>query len=122
MSHLIQDWTKKECKQEVIRLRVQLATLRRERDEANAKFTELNKSLMVELRDPSGTIWEHAKALQKERDELSKQYHELLYAVARKHEGETRHQTALRYIQQTEANCCSGPADSARAKQGEGQT
>jgi len=29
-------------------------------------------------------------------------YNELLYAVARKHPNETRHQTALRYIQQAE--------------------
>ena len=31
-------------------------------------------------------------------------YHELLYAVGNKHPGETRHQTALRYIQQAEAS------------------
>jgi hypothetical protein len=30
-------------------------------------------------------------------------YQELLYAVASKHPGETRHQTALRYIRQAEA-------------------
>ena len=29
-------------------------------------------------------------------------YHELLYAVQHKHSGETRHETALRYIQQAE--------------------
>ena len=39
-------------------------------------------------------------------------YHELLYQVANKHPGETRHQTALRYIQQaergeTQASGCS---------------
>jgi hypothetical protein len=36
-----------------------------------------------------------------ERD--SRLYHELLYAVARKFRGETRHQTALRYIREAEA-------------------
>ena len=34
--------------------------------------------------------------------ELEKQYHELLYAVGNKYEGESRHQTALRYIEQAE--------------------
>lgn len=29
-------------------------------------------------------------------------YHELLFAVANKHPGETRHETALRYIRQAE--------------------
>ena len=34
---------------------------------------------------------------------LSGLYGELLFAVSRKHEGETRHQTALRYIRKAEA-------------------
>lgn len=38
----------------------------------------------------------------KEREEAVAKYQELLMAVEFKHEGETRHQTALRYIQQTE--------------------
>ena len=33
---------------------------------------------------------------------LAAQYEELLYAVARKYPGETRHETALRYIRQAE--------------------
>lgn len=42
-------------------------------------------------------------------------YDELLYAVGNKYPGETRHQTALRYIQQAEAprisaTQCEGPA------------
>ncbi len=39
--------------------------------------------------------------LQKAR-EIADLYNELLQAVEYKHEGETRHQTALRYIQQVE--------------------
>ncbi len=35
-------------------------------------------------------------------------YHELLYAVGNKHEGESRHETALRYIKQAETS--GGPA------------
>ena len=44
-------------------------------------------------------------------EELEKrraEYSELLMAVVVKHEGESRHQTALRYIQEREA-ICSGP-------------
>ncbi len=51
----------------------------------------------------------------RECDRLDKLYHELLYAVATKHPGETRHQTALRYIRQTETpslNCASSREDS----------
>jgi hypothetical protein len=36
-----------------------------------------------------------------------KLYDELLYAVERKFPNETRHQTALRYIQETEKRCNS---------------
>lgn len=35
-------------------------------------------------------------------DAISQLYHELLYAVTKKFPNETRHQTALRYIQQAE--------------------
>jgi hypothetical protein len=52
-------------------------TLERELAEAKAdaaswkkKFKDLDHSLMCELRDPNGTIWECAKALQDERDQL----------------------------------------------------
>ena len=37
-----------------------------------------------------------------EREHLAAAYYELLMAVARKFPGETRHQTALRYIRETE--------------------
>lgn len=43
-------------------------------------------------------------------------YHGLLFAVGMKHEGETRHETALRYIRQAEQ--CSSEADTARAPEG----
>lgn len=39
----------------------------------------------------------------REIERLSALYYELLFAVGEKHPGETRHQTALRYIQQAEA-------------------
>jgi hypothetical protein len=40
---------------------------------------------------------------EKELDRVQTLYNELIYAVARKWPGETRHQTALRYIQQAES-------------------
>jgi hypothetical protein len=43
--------------------------LERERDEWKAKYIQQNKDLGCELRDPNGTIWDHAKTLQRERDE-----------------------------------------------------
>ncbi|HAR37923.1 MAG TPA: hypothetical protein DCS09_04735 [Porphyromonadaceae bacterium] len=42
-------------------------------------------------------------------DELQRKYNELVMAVSRKFPGETRHQTALRYIRQAEDNPTFGP-------------
>lgn len=39
---------------------------------------------------------------------VADKYNELLYAVATKHPGETRHETALRYIREAEKRC-NGP-------------
>ena len=38
----------------------------------------------------------------REVEELRAKYHELVFAVSRKHDGETRHDTALRYIREAE--------------------
>ena len=38
-----------------------------------------------------------------EANRLSGLYHELLFAVVRKHDDETRHETALRYIREAES-------------------
>jgi len=40
--------------------------------EAKKKFKDLDNELMCELRDPAGTIWEHAKKQQDELDALRK--------------------------------------------------
>ena len=49
----------------------------------------------------------------REVDQLKRLYNELIYAVATKHEGETRHETALRYIQERESQksdeCSASP-------------
>lgn len=47
-----------------------------------------------------------------EVDRLRSIYNELLYAVASKHEGETRHETALRYIRERESRESSPCVDS----------
>ena len=47
--------------------------LTQERDEWKKKFQTLDKELRAELRDPNGTIWEHAASLQKQADELRRQ-------------------------------------------------
>lgn len=42
---------------------------------------------------------------------MTERYHELLYAVASKHPNESRHDTALRYINNAES-ASHGPAQS----------
>ena len=56
------------------------------------------------------------RRVEREGTDWSKLYHELLYAVAKKHPGETRHQTALRYIQQAERGSDQCDAKSAARK------
>jgi len=45
---------------------------------------------------------QHEEAWNTRPDEYKGKYHELIMAVSRKHPNETRHETALRYIQQAE--------------------
>lgn len=51
--------------------------------------------------------------LQKELSALKEMYHELIMVVGNKYPGETRHQTALRYIRQAEQPV-NGPAKASR--------
>jgi hypothetical protein len=44
--------------------------MERSRDEWRAKYLQQNKDLGCELRDPNGTIWDHAKQVQADLDEL----------------------------------------------------
>ena len=53
---------------------------------------------------------EHIIELESEIAELRKDYMELIYAVATKYPNETRHETALRYIQEYESGS-DEPAD-----------
>jgi len=43
-----------------------------------------------------------AEQVMKELDEVKAKYNELLYAVGKKYLNESRHETALRYIQEAE--------------------
>lgn len=55
-------------------------------------------------------IDEHITRLKARIAELEKEYYELIYAVGNKYPHETRHQTALRYIQQSERGGASTTA------------
>lgn len=70
---------------------------------AEAKVSRLRK-LCAEATypEPAGSA---PLVAQPPRD-VSELYHELLYAVARKFPGESRHETALRYIRDTEERVC----------------
>ena len=57
-------------------LRDELADVKRERDQWKSKFVQANKDYGFELRDPCGTIWDHAKKLQQECDNLQDQLDE----------------------------------------------
>ena len=50
-----------------------------------------------------------------ELEEVRTKYNQLLYAVATKHDNETRHETALRYILERE-NRIEGPSSEAQPK------
>lgn len=52
--------------------------------------------------------------------EVSLKYNELLYAVARKFPGESRHETALRYIREAEQRALSGAVSVATPGQNAG--
>ena len=60
------------------------------------------------------------QTLRDERDRLLHDYHELIMAVETKYPGETRHQTALKYIQRAEEPS-NVPAKAAMTPAGGGQ-
>ena len=55
----------------------------------------------------------------KELLSVEEEYYELLWAVSKKYPNETRHQTALRYIQQAEQGDGQGVATQLNARKGE---
>ena len=55
-----------ECESDLV---MSMRRIEREREEWKAKYIQQNKDLGCEQMDPNGTIWDHAKTLQRERDE-----------------------------------------------------
>jgi hypothetical protein len=82
--------------------------------------------------NPSGfkyvecTLWDHVGDAARDFERLAdehlparQQYHELLYAVSQKFPGETRHETALRYIRAAEARASEPGEAKQEGKPGE---
>lgn len=67
------------------------------------KFLPMLDELDLYFRKRGSDNWEFGPVASRRTDGA---YWELLYAVARKFEGETRHQTALRYIREAETVSC----------------
>lgn len=73
--------------------------------------SELSSGMVTRWSNDRDSLWRAAYTkLEAERDEARKLHHELLYQVGNVHPGETRHQTALRYIKQAE----NGPSGEAQ--------
>lgn len=70
-------------------------------DAANAARIVACVNALAGIPDPSAYVSRVAA--------MEEAYHELLYAVANKYDGETRHQTALRYIRER-AQSSEGPS------------
>jgi hypothetical protein len=71
------------------------------------------------IKQYEGIAIENGK-LKADKRELVDKYHELLFSVATKFPNETRHQTALRYINEKENYCDTGSVKTAVAKHKEG--
>jgi len=85
----------------------QVAGLRRELDEVQKECDGMRAIGLVDWKG-------RAEAAEAQVAELRKLYEELLYAVACKFPGETRHQTALRYINNAETVSVSSVCDAAK--------
>jgi len=72
--------------------------------DALKEIEELRKTI------PDSSIRAALEAKDMEIAELKSKYMELIFAVARKFPNESRHQTALRYIEETESRCESTDA------------
>jgi hypothetical protein len=66
--------------------------------ERYADFTQVNGATVNAAYDKIASLKQQLAEAQRD----AARYNELLYAVAKKHPDETRHETALRYIRQAE--------------------
>ena len=85
--------------EEVWRLRRILAALEPLLPEHRQDVAKELTALQIEY---NKAITETIPGLVMDRDRVEKDYYELIFAVASKYPGETRHQTALKYIRQAE--------------------
>lgn len=85
-----------------------LTSLVRDRKNLISLYAEMEQ-IAKGLRDERKTYSKLVKKQQAEIDELKKKYGELLFAVSIKHPDESRHETALRYIQQAEQQQDNAP-------------
>ena len=107
----------KQVKDELARVRGVLE----QQTNYSVKLQQLVESLQDDREVPHPELHHHKTVTQfKARTTaLREKYDELIYAVANKHQGETRHQTALRYIQEREKpNDQAASCDQAALRQG----
>ena len=86
----------------------------REAEAENKRILELHKGLMAEA---DKRLEAAERRVEREGADWGKLYHELLYAVGNKYPNETRHQTALHYIQRAERGSDHCNAKSAARKE-----
>jgi len=85
------------AREEIADLRQRLGILENRLKNYDTLFEEV-----LVLRNSDRDIRRQNADLRKRLEEAERQYHELLFAVETKHDGETRHETALRYVRQGE--------------------
>lgn len=85
-----------------------------EAEQGGSEFAGRCARAFAALIDDNKAAWATNRAIDNARMTDRKAYEELIYAVERKFPNETRHETALRYIRQTEERANSGsPTDAA---------
>lgn len=100
-----------ECRKNKMKATI-LQALRDAKAEGEARIKELEQALRLNLavgQDDPIIVDPLEKQLLRVRDNwdaVSRSYDELIYAVGKKYPGETRHQTALRYIREREQSSC----------------
>lgn len=84
--------------------------------DADIGFNEGELRKMLNALNRYDWLEHQVRSLTAERDKYRDAYNELIFAVSHKYESETRHQTALKYIQQAEESsgeACANPDNGA---------
>ena len=90
-------------------LRRQLAECREE----NGNMDSMYQDRLLDFEGMAYKAEEQLAEVTAERDRLQSDYMDLIMSVAKKFPGETRHQTALRYIRESECNVSHSASKSA---------